>query len=551
MLILLDNARDAEQVRPLLPGSGGYLVIVTSRNRLDGLIAADGAHPLALDLMPVAEATTTLESRLGAERVAAEPAAVEEIIAACGRLPLALAVVAARAATRPDFPLSAFAEELREAAGSLEAFAGGGAATDARAIFSWSYQILTPSAARLFRLLALPACPDITAPATASLAGLHPRQARPQLAELTRAHLLTERLPGRYVFHDLLRAYATELAEEFDSPDERREAVHRVLDHYLHSALAADRWLSPHRDLIPLPAMTSGVTPVAPPDAERATAWLAAEYPVLQAAIRQAAGEGFERHAWQLTWALRPLFDRSGHWHDWATAQRLALGAANAGPDREGLAYTYTGWGILNSRRHRDEESRRALRGALALFEELGDTAEQAHVLLVLGSVTSRIPGQQAEAFRHAEESLRLYRAANHRIGEAWALNNLGFFAALTLGDYARALDYCQQALVVHQELGDAQGEANAWDSIAFAHAHLGHYDEAIAGYERSAEMLTALGDRYFLAATQVRLGDVHHKAGNLESARQVWQLALTTLTELDHPEAASVAEKLRGLTTV
>jgi DNA-binding SARP family transcriptional activator/tetratricopeptide (TPR) repeat protein len=545
MLILLDNARDAEQVRPLLPGSAGCLVIVTSRNRPDSLIAADGAHPLTLDLLSVNEARTALESRLGAGRIAAEPEAVDEIIDACGRLPLALAVVAARAAAHPDFPLSAFAAELRDAAGSLEAFSDGGAGTDARAVFSWSYQTLSPEAARLFRLLSLHPGPDVSAAAVASLSGTGPRQTRPPLAELTRAHLLTERLPGRYAFHDLLRAYATELTEDLDSETDRRAAVSRVLDHYLHSALAVDKVLSPHREPIPQPARSPGVTPVSPDGAERAGAWLNAEYAVLLAAIRRAAHDGFERHAWQLTWAIQPFFDRSGRWYDWADAQHLALAAARAASDREGLAYAHRGWGILNSRRNRNEESRAALERALRLFEEQGNIVEQAHVHMVLGSVLSRIPHHETEGMRHTEECLRLYRAAEHRIGQAWALNNLGFFASQGLGDHAMALDYCQQALVVHQELGDVHGEANAWDSIAFAHAQLGNHDEAIAGYRHALELHTVTGDRYYLSATLVRLGDAHHDAGEDGAAREVWERALATLTELDHPDAASVQEKL------
>jgi DNA-binding SARP family transcriptional activator len=550
MLILLDNARDDEQVRPLLPGTAGCLVIVTSRNRLEGLIAAEGAHPLTLDLPPVAEARATLASRLGAGRVAAEPAAVDEIVAACGRLPLALALVAAKAAARPDFPLSVFAEELREAAGSLEAFSGGAATTDARAIFSWSCRSLRPDTARLFRLLAAHPGADIAAAAAANLSGAGLRQVRQPLAELTRAHLLNERLPGRYAFHDLLRAYATERSEVIDTPVERRTALHRVLDHYLHTAFAAGQRLSPHRTPIVLPDPLPGVTPTELRDAEQAKAWFTAEAPVLLAAIRKAAEEGFERHAWRLTWTLQPYYDRGGHWHDWATAQHLALTAAQAGPDREGLAYTRLGQGLLHSRRHHNEESYRELSRAFDLFGELDNIPGQAHAALVLGSVVSRLPDRNAHAVDHLKDALRLYQTAGHRIGEAWALNNLGFLAAKAMNDYELALDYCQQALVVHQELGDVQGEANAWDSIAFAYAQLGNHDEAIACYEQAAELLTTLGDRYYLASTLVRLGDTHHNAGHIEPARHAWQEAMTTLTDLGHPEATGVRDRIHRLPT-
>ncbi|HEU4423406.1 MAG TPA: BTAD domain-containing putative transcriptional regulator, partial [Pilimelia sp.] len=207
MLIMLDNARDAEQVRPLLPGTPGCLVVVTSRAQLPGLVTA-GAHPLTLDLLAPAEARDLLTRRLGADRLAADPDAVDEIITRCARLPLALTVVAARAAYSPSFRLATIAAELRHTRGGLDAFDSGDTATDVRAVFSWSYRALSPDAARLFRLLGIHPGPDISTPAAASLAGIPPDQARPLLAELARAHLITEHRPGRYAFHDLMRAYA-------------------------------------------------------------------------------------------------------------------------------------------------------------------------------------------------------------------------------------------------------------------------------------------------------------------------------------------------------
>src|SRR5439155_12904450 len=215
VLVVLDNASDADQVRPLLPGAPGCLVLVTSRDSLVSLVAAEGARPLVLDLLPPGEARQLLTRRLDAARTAAEPDAVEDIVAACARLPLALAIAAARAATNPRLRLAALAAELRE---NLDALHGGDATSDVRAVFSSSYRTLTPPAARLFRLLSL--CPgaDVSAAATASLAGLPPARVRPLLAELTRAHLVSEHAAGRYTMHDLLRAYAAEQARAAD-PD--------------------------------------------------------------------------------------------------------------------------------------------------------------------------------------------------------------------------------------------------------------------------------------------------------------------------------------------
>src|SRR5205814_9442195 len=252
MLIVLDNARDTAQVRPLLPGAPGCLAAVTSRNQLTGLIATNDAHPVPLEVLTLAESRELLTRRLGAPRVAAEPDAVGEIIAACARLPLALAILAARATTRPRTPLATFATELADARGRLDLLAGDDPYTDVRTVFSWSYRSLTPDAARLFRLLAAHPGPDSSATAAASLAGLPPARAHAALAELTGANLLSQPAAGRYSLHDLLRAYARDLATRFDTDEERRAASHRVLDHYLHSAHTAAVLISPGRTPIAL-----------------------------------------------------------------------------------------------------------------------------------------------------------------------------------------------------------------------------------------------------------------------------------------------------------
>jgi DNA-binding SARP family transcriptional activator len=250
VLILLDNARDVEQVRPLLPGSPGCLVIATSRNPLAGLAMTEGAWLLTLKLPSVLTARETLERRLGADRVTAEPAAVEEIIQLSGRLPLALAIVAARAAAHPDFTLASIASDLRRTRGSLDAFGTAGVAADARTVFSWSYHHLTPQACRLFRLLSLHPAADITVAASASLLGDAPEPASRLMAELTSTALITEHQPGRYAFHELTRAYAAELSDSTDTDADRHEAFARLLDHYLHSGHAAQVEPEPDREPI-------------------------------------------------------------------------------------------------------------------------------------------------------------------------------------------------------------------------------------------------------------------------------------------------------------
>ncbi|WP_107460978.1 AfsR/SARP family transcriptional regulator [Streptomyces sp. MA5143a] len=244
LLVLLDDAADTEQVRPLLPAGPGSLTLVTSRLALSGLTAS-GAHPLHLDLPSTADAGAALARRVGQDRTAAEPGAAAEIVARCGRLPLALAVVAARAADRPEFPLSAIAAELRHPGDGLDAFADAGGVPGLRTAFGPSYRRLPPEHARLFRLLALRPGPDITPGTAAALAGLPPRRTRLLLDELADAHLVTEHAPGRYVQHPLLRLFAAELTAGYDSPTERRAALHRLRT---YAATIPDHHSTPHGD---------------------------------------------------------------------------------------------------------------------------------------------------------------------------------------------------------------------------------------------------------------------------------------------------------------
>jgi hypothetical protein len=230
--------------------------------------------------------------------VASEPAAVDGIIAGCARLPLALTIAAARAATSPSFPLAAFATELREATRALDPFDGGDRAADVRTVFSWSYRALGTAAARLFRLLGLHPGPDIDLAAAASLAAIAHDLARAPLAELTRAHLLTEQSPGRYAFHDLLRAYAAEQAQAHDSRQDRDAAVHRLLDHYLHTARNAVSLIEPYFEPPAVMPAQPGVSPGEPGTADEALSWFQAEHAVLLAAVQLAADAGHDRYAW-------------------------------------------------------------------------------------------------------------------------------------------------------------------------------------------------------------------------------------------------------------
>jgi tetratricopeptide (TPR) repeat protein len=542
MLVLLDNARDVEQVRPLLPGSAGCVVVVTSRNRLTGLIAGHAARPLTLDLLTPTEAVDLLAGRLGRERLRAHSGAVDEIVRRCAWLPLALTVVAAHAATHTDRPLVDIAAELG-VPHTLDMLADEDPSTDVRSVLSWSYRALKPGAAWLFRLLGLHPGPDITGPAAASLAGVPVAEVGPLASDLVRAHLLTEHSPGRYVFHDLLRTYAGELATKVDSRPQRRAARQRMLDHYLHTAHAADRLLNPHRDRIALPAACAGAVPEAIADDADAMSWFGAEYRVLLAAVELAAQCGFDTHAWQLPAALASFQGRRGFWPDWVTSQRHGLEAARRLNDPTAQAHANRGLGRAYVSTNDQDNAIIHLRQARELFESLGERTAEAETCLNIGWTLGR-QGRYREAVEPAQRALEIYRAAGHPTGQANAHAALGWYD-INLGDHRRGIASCERALTLYREIGDRQGQAATLDSLGYAHGHLGHHDQAITYYREAVRLVSQLGDRYNEADVLARLGDTQHAAGQADAARDAWRRALTILDEIGHPTADQIRAKL------
>ncbi|MFG2025463.1 BTAD domain-containing putative transcriptional regulator [Streptomyces sp. NPDC048825] len=551
-LVLLDNARDTDQVRPLLPGTPGCLTIVTSRHQLSGLVSAHGAHSLTLRPLDAEEAWAFLARRLGAERLAGESLAVAEITALCGGLPLALACVAVRSAAHPHFPLSAIAAELREAHGSLDAFSRTDTSANVGAVISWSLGAVSPGAARLFRLLALHPGPDISVPATAALAELPVREARLLLAELADVHLVGEHAPGRYAFHDLLRAHAAELVRAHHPETERRAATDRLYAHYLHTAHTAGLLIAPQADPLPPGPAPAGVTAERLSDDAQALTWLTAEYPVLLAVINAVAQHvspvphaAHDQLACLLAWSLEPFFDRRGHWHDWAAAQRTALDAALRLADPVWEARGLRGLARAEGRLGLHDRSRPRLDRALELFTELGDGIGRANTHRSLGWECDQ-RGDLAGALRHNQLALELFRDSGHRAAQAGVLNSVGWYHAL-LGEYRQALSHCFQALSLLQELGDRYGQAGTWDSIAYAHHHLGRHPHALLGYRNALTLYEELDVPYLKAFTLVHIGDTHHAMGDEDRARGAWQRALAVFTSLGHSDADDVRARLRG----
>lgn len=549
MLVVLDNARDADHVRPLLPGSPGCLVLITSRSRLTGLVASHSAAPINLGMLDDAQAERLLSRYLGAERVAAEPEAVQLLIQRCARLPLALTIAAARALLDPALPLGALAAELADASGQLDALDTGDPSTTARAVFSWSYLAQGPAAQRLFRLLGLHPGPDISVPAAASLAGLGIPETASLLRELTRAHLVTEHVSGRYILHDLLRSYAAELVRTDGSDAERDTAFSRMAHHYLHSACGADKLLDPHRKAITPTAPLAGVIPETFADQEQAQRWFEAEGEVLLAVIRCAdAAEppaaDVDTLTWELAWAITDYLDMRGHWHEWLATQQAAMRAAEQLRDPARQAHSHRLLANANLGLARYDDAADHLSRAMAYHDRLGDLEGQANCRRSLCRVRE-LQGRYPEALSHAEESLRLFRAAADKTGQARALNAVGW-VHLLLGSPQAALEYCQSALTLFQELGSKYGEAVAWDSVGSAHHQLGEPDQAIACYRQALDLIQTIGDRATEAETLTHLGDAQHAVADEDAARESWRRALEIYGDLEHPDAGEVRARLR-----
>jgi DNA-binding SARP family transcriptional activator len=545
MLVVLDNARDADQVRPLLPGAPGCLVLVTSRNRLTGLVASEGAHPFLLDLLSTDDAHRLLAQRVRSDWLTAEPDAVADIITACGRLPLALAIVAAHAATNQT-SLTALARDLRDSHRRLDALATGDGTTDVRAVFSWSYQALTPDVARLFRLLGLLPGTTFTVTTVAALSGEPLTTAAAGVGTLAGWHLVEQVSTDRYRLHDLLRLYARERFDAEEDEHARNEAVRRLADWYLTAAAAVNTVLTPRRTrAVPVLSFPRPDLP-APANAEQALAWPDEERHNLVEFVRRAADTGPHDAAWQVPYLLWGYFAHHGQWADCVAMHRAAVGAAAhcADPDIEVI-------------------SRGNLALALAYVRDLDEALEQQQLTLRLGRERGRIDMQAislgsiafvhdcrheyAEAAAALQESVELAEAAGDQVQVTMGLINLGQMTA-KLHQPTESMNLLTRALALARQIGDAALEAYALTNIG--EANLDHDNNvALAYYQQAAEQLHELGDRSFEATARTGLGRAHLNLGHPAAALRDFHraLALRRQTGEVHEEATALTDIARA----
>ncbi|WP_433288820.1 BTAD domain-containing putative transcriptional regulator [Pseudonocardia sp. CA-142604] len=534
-LIVADNARDSTHVLPLLPGRSRCLVVVTSRTTLDGLVAGTGAHTITLDLLDHHTARELLARRLGTTRVDAEPDATDALIDHCARLPLALAIVSARIAAQPStFPLAEVATQLFGTHHTLDAFAGSDSTPDIRAVLTSSYTLLTPGAARLFRLLALHPGSETTASAAASTAAVPVHAARTLLRELAHAHLVTQTSPGRFARHDLLRAYANERITETEHHAEQDTAFHRLATHYLHTADRGARLVSAHQDEPAPLAPERDVAPETLADAEQAIRWFEAERPVTLPLLEWMAAHGLHSHAWRFAWALRNCHDRQGHWHELAAAHQLAARSATEISDATGLAYALRGLARADTRLGRHATAQARLVRALSLFEELSDVCATAYTLRQYAWLSDR-QGDPETALAHATRARHLFRTTACVTGEAAATSAMGWYLVL-LGKSDDAIGHCQDALDLFRSSGERFGQANAWESLGMAYHQLQRFDEALAGYRRAAAIYREFRAHDNEVETLIRLRDSHLALGRRVEADDAFRQVASIRQSLGLP---------------
>ncbi|WP_173142514.1 AfsR/SARP family transcriptional regulator [Kibdelosporangium persicum] len=523
MLIVLDNARDADQVVPLLPGTPRCAVLVTSRNRLIRLIAQHGAHPLPVDALSAADARQVLLDRLGEERLAAEPEAVADLLAHGGGFPLALGILTARAQSVPGLPLASLASELRDAPTRLASFDDEDRGAALPAVLSWSYARLTAEQAQMFVLLGLAPGPDIGLNAAANLVGVSAVRARTTLRGLEDAHLVRQHVAGRYRMHELVKLYAASRAEHDLPADVRPAALRRLVDFYLRTAHSAEHLLEPHSELGQVAEPSADCVPELLDDLRAAWTWFVAEHPVLPAIQRLAAEHGWHAQVWQLAWTADTFHRRRGRRDEAAIAMWQAgldsavevgeLAVEISVRRRLGQAYT---------RAARLDDATLHLGRALSLAEQAEDVLAQAHAHRALAQALDQQGDAQA-ALDQATQALRLFSELGHQTRIADMLNAVGWYRA-KLGHYTQGRTYCEAALTLARRLRHRTVEAGALHSIGYVLHHTGEHTNALRLYEQAQDLYHDIGHVDGTADALEGIGHVYQALGQDVQARDAWQ---------------------------
>jgi DNA-binding SARP family transcriptional activator/tetratricopeptide (TPR) repeat protein len=546
LLVVLDDAASAEQVRPLLPASPGCGVLITSRRILGGL---DGAVHLHLDVLAFEDAVALVALLAGRDRVAAEPEAIAKLVELCGRLPLALRIAGARLAARPAWTVETLVRRLDAEHQRLDELAVDDLAV--RASFDVSYQSLQSvpdraqaSDAGVFRLLGLLETPDVAVPAATVLVGQPPRATEGALERLVDAHLLETPSPGRYRMHDLLRLFASERCTAEDPERVRVDALERTLRWYVSTTARASRLLYPaDQRRTARTGDAEGGLPLH--DRAAALAWLEAERGNLLATACQAAAMPMVSPTvvGELASALFRFLEMRGSWYDLATLNRLAVQVARAARDLHGEAQALNDLAAAHYRLDHLDEAVTCAEQTLAIRRRLGDRLEEGQALSNLG-VHYHMVGRLDEAVACYEESLAILRDVSDRSSVGRVLGNLGGVRQ-QLGRFDEAATCFEEAIAIHQEVGDHPSAGRDLGNLGDLHHELGRFDEALACYEQALAIHRDVSDRYMEGATLHSMGRALHALGRHERARACWHEALAILRALGLPEAEAVQTRL------
>ncbi len=536
VLVVLDNAAGAGQIRPLLVAAAGSMVVVTSRNQLTDLVTADGAHPISLGPCTPVEGRALLAARLGTARLERETGPAEEIVQLCAGMPLALSVVAARAAAHSEFTLAALVADLRNTAGAT-------LAADVRPAMSWSYAALSTPAAQAFRILGLHPHPEVTADVIAAAGGLSLDAARATLNELADANLLTERRPARFGMHDVIHAYAGDQAGSGFDPAAREMVRRRLHEYYAGLAASAVHILCPHLKLVADEHRPEAVAPPEIRDARHAVTVLSAEHSVLYDIVRDVAVREEPDTLWRLAGSLFIFYDRQGRWPALIPLAQQASRAAELLGDKRRRFDAERLMALAYGRNGYKQQARQRLTAAVRLAGDAGDIAAAAAFHFDLG-LLSDSDDRHAESSGHFGRALDAYRRVDDSDGEASALNALGW-ARLHLGEPAAALDHCRRALILHGLAGNPHGEASTLDTYGLALHLTGDVGQAVDAYRAALDLMPAIGDRHLESVVLEHLGDAWESSGNLIRARTIRKQALAILDDIKPGNAQRLRARL------
>lgn len=524
VLILLDNAATVSQVRPLLPGSGNSLVVVTSRNRLAGLAVRDGARRLTLGTLPEPEAIALLRAVTSGHRPEDDEEKLTELARLCARLPLALRIAAERAASHPHMRIDDLIADLRDESALWDALSTGidEEAEAVRTVFAWSYRALPAHSAWLFRLLGIHPGPEFSLHAAAALADLTLGRARQVLDDLVGAHLLEQTAPDRFQFHDLLRAFATEQAHSDESPEQRNAALHRVLDWYLHTADAAQGWIKPsEKHLLPAPPGLS-VPPLAFADYDAAVDWSDREHTTLLRLVPDAVSAGFDVLAWQLAETLWNARSPSVPVTDWLDTGRAGLAAAERANEPAARIRLLSNLGMAYRQRHRFDEGMDCHRRALELARTAHMPFEEARSLNLIGLI--HLDGRQLDpAADYFERAAALFRDVDEPRRVAMALSNTAS-TRLDAGRLPEAELAAQQALAAHRALNNPGSVGNILYVIAELRREQGDVTAARQAIDEALDIALDLRNHVLEGFWLLTLGDIQRGSAQYGDALASYQ---------------------------